>query len=763
MCRLWYQKPAEEWNEALPIGNGQLGGMVFGRVASERIQLNEDSLWSGGPMDRVNKDSYQYLSQIRDCLKNGEIQEAENITKQTQFATSPHMRHYQTLGDLWIDFNHLEGEKRVIRRESGTLSIVQDSLYHQNYSRALDLEEGLLTVDFKCRDTQYTRTYFASHPDKVIVCHLTSKGPDKLDFTLRLTRKDNRSGFGASYCDGVTIDDQNVMRLSGHQGGDDGIYFENQLAVVQEGGEQIRAGGKLIVEGASAATIYLTARTTYRTKDPSSWCQKVLRNAVAKGYEAILADYVADYKELFNRSRLYLTNVEDKRPTDAQLQSFEEEQPNLSLVNLYYDYGRYLLISSSREDSLPANLQGIWNPDFEPQWGSKYTININTEMNYWFAEKLGYGDLHMALLKHLKKVHQQGKKVAKKMYHCRGFVCHHNTDLWGDAAPQDENISSTIWPMGGAWLSLHIVNYYEYSQDRAFLDEYFPIVQDAVLFLVDYMVVNDNGEYVTGPSVSPENIYITDHDDFGSLTMGPTMDIEIVRSLFSAYLKLADIVDDHRLDKEVKQILAHLPSLKISKNGTIQEWQEDYDELEPGHRHISQLFGLFPGDSIQPLKSPELAQAAERTLERRLSHGGGHTGWSLAWIIHFYTRLFDGENAWAGICRLLSKATLPNLMDNHPPFQIDGNFGAVSGIIDMLVQDRGDQLFVLPALPKALSSGRLEGYRLKGQGELSMSWEDGKIKRLEIRYAVPKTIKLYYKGSERHLSFERGQTINVYK
>lgn len=378
-------------------------------------------------------------------------------------------------------------------------------------------------------------------------------------------------------------------------------------------------------------------------------------------------------------------------------------------------------------------MQGIWNEEFEPMWGSKYTININIQMNYWMAEKTGLQALHLPLLEHLKRMHPRGKEVAASMYHVEGFCCHHNTDIWGDCAPQDYHTSSTIWPMGGAWLCLHIYEHYQYTKDKGFLEEYFPILKDSVQFFMNYMVQNSDGKWVTGPSSSPENIYITAKNQYGCLCMGPTMDIEIVRELFSNYLKTVEILEkEEPLTGLVKDRIENLPKLKVGKYGQIQEWDQDYEELEVGHRHISQLFALYPAQQIRKDQTPKLAQAAEKTLDRRLENGGGHTGWSKAWIILFFARLWKKEKAYQNLQELLAEATLDNLLDNHPPFQIDGNFGGACGILEMIVQDYQDVVYLLPALPQEMPDGNVSGIRTKSGFILNMEWSGCRVKSVEV-------------------------------
>lgn len=733
-----YNQPAYDWNEALPIGNGFMGAMVFGQVNKERIQLNEDSVWSGGFIDRTNQDSLAHFNQVRSLLFAGEINKAEKLATQSMVAKHPHMQHYQTLGDVWIDFlnddNYVE---EIVRDESGLERIIRNEKEAEDYKRELNLEEATVDVSYKTLENRYIRKAFASHTDNVVVYRLKSEQQKNLNFEVSVTRKDLRSGRGASYLDELDAFDDQYIKMKGHQGSvDNGIDFSMVLKVETTDGTIRQIGSQIIVENASEACIYITGRTSYRSEDPFAWCIETLAKASGKGYKKLLDEHIVDYQQYFNKVHLKLETDShlDHLPINQRLERLKNGEEDIGLIQLYADFGRYLLISSSRAGSLPANLQGIWNQDFAPAWGSKYTININIQMNYWLAEKLGLSDLHLPLLEHLKKIREKGKKVAKDMYGARGFVCHHNTDIWGDAAPQDSHIPATIWPMGGAWLCLHILEHYQYTQDQEFLEEYFPIIRDSVLFFIDYLVKNDKGEWLTGPSVSPENIFVTDNAQSGCLTMGPSMDSQILRELFQDYLEILKElnIENDELERDVQERLNALPEIKIGKYGQIQEWTEDYEEVEIGHRHISQLFALYPGNQINVRKTPELAEAAKNTLGRRLENGGGHTGWSKAWIINFWAKLEEPEEAWKNISELLMNSTLDNLFDNHPPFQIDGNFGGANGIFELLLQNYDGTIYILPALPENLKTGSVKGLRTKQGVIIDISWENMTLKKLTI-------------------------------
>lgn len=491
MNKICFREEAKDWNEALPIGNGFLGAMVFGKIGTERLQINEDSVWTGSFMERVNPDARENYPKVRELLLNGEIEQAELLAERSMYATYPHMRHYQTLGDVWIDFYKQRGKTIFKKDQGGLLSVQHESVEVQTYNRELDISRAVGKIQYESEKGKYEREFFASNPDHIIVYQMKSTDGELLNFDLSLTRKDNRSGRGSSFCDGTEVLDGNKIRLYGKQGGDHGIAFELLVQVRTKNGKISRMGSHLLVEDAKEATLFITARTSFRSEHPLQWCMDVLSNAEKESYGTLQERHIKDYLSYYEKSNLKL-NCKDSYEhltTPERLEQMRNGIEDIELINTYYNFARYLLISSSREGSLPSNLQGIWNEEFEPMWGSKYTININIEMNYWIAEKTGLYKLHMPLLEHLQRMYPHGKDVAEKMYGIDGFCCHHNTDIWGDCAPQDNHVSSTLCPMGGAWFCLHLIEHYKYTKDREFLKEYYGILKDAVKFFLQLCVM----------------------------------------------------------------------------------------------------------------------------------------------------------------------------------------------------------------------------------------------------------------------------------
>lgn len=724
---LWYDRPASDWNEALPVGNGRIGGMVYGTIGCEQIQVNEDTVWYGGPMDRNNPSAKEKLPLIRELIMAGKIHEAERLCKQAIGGTPFGMRIYQTLGDISIDYDF----GRALSAEDVSA-----------YERGLNVADALSYTHFLLDDTAYDRELFMSAPDDVCVMRLTARGKNRMNLEIMQSRHHIYEYSRKASADSIVL---------GGNLGRDGLDYAMMCKASSPDGTIEVIGESITVYDATEVYLYWSAATTYRVKAQagkdaagalSAALAEKLEKAAVKSYEELRASHIADYRSYFDRMSLTFdlggeaVSVAQK-PTSQCLDAVADGKTDLSLEQLYFNFGRYLLISCSRPGTLPATLQGLWNKDMEAPWDAKFTININTEMNYWPAEICDLGDCHLPLFDLLKKMLPNGRRTAEVMYGCRGFVAHHNTDIWGDTAPQDLWIPGSFWVMGGAWLCTHIWMHYEYTGDEKFLREMFPVMREAAQFFLDFCIEYEIGgkTYLcTCPSVSPENTFILPNGEQGANSVGVTMDNQILRDLFCQCHQAAEVLGvSDELDRQIVKACERLIPTRIGSDGRILEWCEEYEEKEPGHRHISHLYGLHPSDQITKDGTPELARAAELTLRKRLEGGGGHTGWSRAWIMNHYAKLWDGEQAHENLRQLLIRSTLPNLFDNHPPFQIDGNFGSIAAMVEMLVQSNADRIVLLPALPKAWQNGKITGVRVRGNARMNIAWRNGELQSAQIR------------------------------
>jgi len=760
--KLHFKQPAAIWPDALPIGNGRLGAMVFGNPSLERIQLNEESIWDGERRDRNNPKAGTAVPKIRELLFSGEVAEAEKLALSDMMSIPRRMPCYQTLGDLRLDFS-----------ASGltTQTEVED------YRLELNLDTAIITTSFVHNGIRYVREIFSSAPDQAIVVRFTATQPGKISFSARLDRPgpkpfDTRAiASNRLSLDGeaLPVNDNPGLPIKENQVG---IKFHAELLANSDGGSVRAKDGVLTVENATTATLFIDCATSFRYPAGASAMRDAVNKSLAaaanRSYASLRSRHVADHQRLFRRAEIsFGPDSNAAMPTDQRVQQIKDGGEDIHLLPIYFQFGRYMLISSSRPGTLAANLQGIWNESVDPPWGSKFTVNINTEMNYWLAERANLSDLHFPLFDLVDGTRASGTLTAKDCYKARGFVVHHNTDIWGDSSPID-TLGGGIWPMGAAWLSLHLWDHYDYTGDVAFLRERaYPRLRENARFFLDYLTLAPEGtpyagHLVTGPSCSPENKYQLPDGHSYNLCMGPTMDIEIVRAVFTRLLQAADVLRqngiaagaDVDLLKEVDTASARLPPFKITHDHRLQEWPEDYTDHEPGHRHISHLWALFPNDQITSRSTPALADACRVTLDKRLAAGSGSTGWSRSWIINCMARLEDGEAAYQNILQLFRQCTRHNLFDvcglkENSPFQIDGNLGGPTGFIEMLLQSHANDpeekrnlIRLLPALPKAWVNGSFHGLCARGGLEVGLIWRNGKATFATFKGTIDRTHRI---------------------
>ncbi len=720
--RLTYGAPATRWTEALPVGNGRIGAMVFGGTESERLQVNEATLWGGAPHDYTNPEAATHLAEIRRLIFAGRVEEAEALSAKVM-GRPKLLMPYQPFCDVRLRY---PGHAQT-----------------REYRRELRLDDAVAETEYRVGPTRFRREVFVSHPDQVLVARITASRPGQLTFSVGLDSPQPGTRVESTGRDTLELTGRIQPRTNppGSWTGSwdqPGMRFTALLRVRIEGGSLRSAEGRLEISGADAATLVLSAATSFRSYrdiggDASAVARGHLERAWREPYDRLRQAHLEDFRKLFSRVELRLGESRSSEPTDRRIERFaEDEDP--SLLGLYFAFGRYLLIASSRPGGQPANLQGIWNDGLVPAWGSKWTTNINLEMNYWQADSGDLWETQEPLWSLIRDLRTTGSETARVLYGGRGWVLHHNTDLWRATTPVDGPWG--LWPMGAVWLANQMWDHYEFSRDREFLRrEAYPAMKGAAEFALDALVEAPNGtpfagRLVTNPSTSPENRYLVGGKPH-HLTYAATMDVELIRELFDSCRHAAELLGtDVDFRAALERAEARLPPLQVGRRGQLQEWIEDYPEAEPTHRHVSHLYSLYPGHGIGLGATPALAAAARKTLELR---GDGGTGWSDVWKAALWARLGDADRAYANLKLLITTRTLPNMFDLCPPFQIDGNLGGPAAITEMLIQSTAYEIRLLPALPRQWSSGSLKGVRARGGGKLDLAWSAGRLTELRLR------------------------------
>lgn len=752
---LWYDSPATDWSkEALPIGNGRLGAMVFGDPVHERIQLNEDSMWPGGPDWGDAQGNPADLEQVRALLVAGKVHEADKAWV-GQFSHKSIVRSHQTMGDLFLDF-----EDRNIT----------------NYNRQLDLDSSLVTVSYNTESGRFTERMFASAPHNAMVLQLETTDEKGINLDLRLTRPDDDGKPTVV----VTTPSDNEIQMDGEvtqykgrhfskpEAIDYGVKFQTRVQINNEEGTISASDGKLTLKGVKKATIYIVAATSFYHDDFKAKNEADLQKISNTSFDEILKAHVKDYQELFKRVDLDLGGHElDSLPTDQRLERIKSGERDPDFVAKQFQFGRYLLISSSRAGTNAANLQGIWNEHLQAPWNADYHLNINLQMNYWPAEVTNLSELHEPLFDFTDRLVARGKKTAKEQYNMRGFVAHQATDFWAPAWMRAERPYWGAWIGGGGWLMQHFWDHYEFTKDEIFLRaRAYPVIKESALFYLDWLMKDPrDGQWISAPATSPENSYIAADGKSAATVLGTAIDQQIIEEVFTNALTAAGILNiEDDFTKEVREKLTDLrPGVVIGPDGRILEWDRPYEEAEKGHRHMSHLYAIYPGNTITREGTPDKFAAAKKSTNYRLANGGAGTGWSRAWLINLSARLQDADEVEKHVNLHLQKSIVPNLFDMHPPFQIDGNFGFTAGIAEALLQSHTDQIHLLPALPRSWSDGSAEGLKARGNVTVDILWKAGVLEEVKLLAKKSGSYTFLYNGISRTIEMEADKVYSLDK